>query len=126
MHGGVAGLEVVARPGLVAQAPDCYAGVVDAGVCHGHHASHVLVAELGHVAQAGLAIEILMALHIGLGLEPDAILVAEIIEVRVVGVVGSAHVVDVGALHHHHLFLHLLPRDGMSACGVCLVAVHAF
>ena len=123
MHGSIAGLEVVARSGLVAEAPDGHAGVVDTGHGHGHHAAHVLVAELRHVAQAGIAIKVFVALDIGFSLEPDAVLVAEIIEIGVVGIVGRTHMVYVGALHHHHLVLHLLACDGMAACGVGLMAV---
>ena len=32
--------------------------------------------------------------------------------------------VDVGALHHHHLFLLHLTSDGVTHCGVALVTVH--
>ncbi len=34
--------------------------------------------------------------------------------------------VDVGALHHHHLFLHPVTADGMTNGGVRLVTVHTF
>ena len=66
-----------------------------------------------------------MALQVGLGLQIDAVFIAEIVEVWIVRIVTGAHVVDVSALHHHNLFLHLLARDGMSALGVRLMSVHA-
>ena len=118
-------LEVVAGTGLVAQTPDHDAGVVHSGPRQFHHAGDMCWTPFNGVGERCLAVVVLVALQVGLGLQIDAVFIAEIVEVGVAGVVRRAHVVDVGTLHHHHLFLHLLARDGMSALGVRLVAVHA-
>ena len=65
-----------------------------------------------------------MAFEVGLGFEIDAEFVTEIVEIRVAGIVRRAHVVDVRPFHHHHLFKHLLSRNGVASFGIRLVAVH--
>ena len=66
-----------------------------------------------------------MTLDVGFVLEVEAVFVAQVIEVGVVGVVAQAHVVDVALLHEHYLVLHLPAGDGVARRGVVLVAVHA-
>ena len=91
-----------------------------------HHACHVGCAPFNRVGERCLAIVVFVALEVSLCLQPDAVLVAEVVEVWVVAVVRRAHMVDVGAFHHHHLLLHLPAGDGMAALWIGLVAVHAF
>ena len=117
--------EVVAGAGLIAQRPDADRGMIDVLMHHLHIACHVLVAELWHPRQRLVAVVILMALDVGFILEHDAIFVAEIIPIGVVGIMTVAHVVDVAALHQHHLFFHLFASDGVAPLRGIFVAVHA-
>ena len=66
-----------------------------------------------------------MALHVGLGQHIDAVLVAEVVEVGVVGIVRGAHGVDVQTLHSYHIVQHLLLRDGAASEPAVVVAVDA-
>ena len=67
-----------------------------------------------------------MAFKVGLAFKIDAVFVAEIVEVRVVGVVGGAHMVDVGTLHGHDLVFHLTARDDVSRSRIGVVPVDTF
>ena len=124
LDGVVAVHEVLARSGLVAEAPDADRGVVDGGVNHLHVACNVCVLELRHVGEAGFAVVVLVALDVGFVLKIDAVFVAEVVPVGRVGVVAVAHVVDVAALHEEHFLLHLLARYVMSRLRVVFVTVH--
>ena len=74
---------------------------------HGQDTVDVSRAEFGYMRERCVSIEILVAFKVGLTFKIDAVFVAEIVEVRVVGVVGGAHMVDVGTLHGHDLAFHL-------------------
>ena len=63
--------------------------------------------------------------HIGFGHHVEAILVAEVIPVRVVGIVAGAHRIDVELLHELDILLHALARNHIAAVRVEFVAVHA-
>ena len=120
----IAILEVVAWSSLVAKAPYHYRRTVDGGVHHLHIACNMGVAELLDVRCRLLAIVVFVALDVGLVLQVDAILVAQVVPVRRIGVVAVAHVVDVAALHKEHLFLHLLARYVVASLRIVLVAVY--
>ena len=81
---------------------------------------------LSRMRKRRFTVVVLVALNVSLVLEVQAVLVGEVVEVGVVAVVREADMIDVAALHQHHLLLHLLPRDGMARRGIRLVAVHAF
>ena len=66
-----------------------------------------------------------VALHIGLGDQHDAILVAQLVEARVVGVVGRAHRVDVVLLHELQVAAHAIEAHGAALVIVVIVAVDA-
>ena len=125
VQGVVRRYEVLSRPGLVSERPDHHRGVVHMGVCELHDAGHVRGLEFGDMRQRGVAVIVLVALDVGLILEVDAVLVAEVVPAGVAGVVGVAHVVDVSALHEHDLALHLLRGDGVAHRGIDLLTVHA-
>ena len=123
---GVVGIyEILAGAGLVAQTPNAHRGVVHGGVHHFEVARHVLVAELGHMAQRSISIVVFVALDVALVFEVDAIFVGQVVPIGGVAVVAVAHMVDVRALHEHDFALHLFARDGVSALGARLVAVNA-
>ena len=65
-----------------------------------------------------------MTLNVCLALQVDTILVAEIIEVRVVRIMRGTYVVDIRTLHQHNLMFHLLTRDNLTCQWVGIVAVH--
>ena len=96
------------------------------GAYHLHIACNVHVAEFLYVAQTLATIVVFVTLDVCLILEHDAVFVAKVVPIRIVGIVAVADVVDVSALHNHHLFLHLVAVDGMSARTTCLVASPAW
>ena len=125
MEGVVGRHEVLARSGLVAQRPDDHGRMVDVRMCQLHDAGHVGCLELGHVRQGGVAVVVFVAFEVGLIFQIDAILVAEVVPVRIIGIVRVAHVVDVAALHQHDFLFHLLHRDGVARSRIDFLTVHA-
>ena len=123
LDGLVGGYEVLARASFVAERPEAYGGMVHVGVYHFHVAGHVGIAEFLHVGEAGFAVIVFVAFDVGFVFEVDAVFIAEVVPVGVAGIVRVAHVVDVAALHEHHLVFHLLAGDGMAQFGAVLVAV---
>ena len=67
-----------------------------------------------------------MTLYVGFTLKIDAIFIAEIIKVRIVRIVGSSDVVDVGLLHEHNLMFHLFTRNHLTSQRICVVTINAF
>jgi hypothetical protein len=65
-----------------------------------------------------------VSLEIALVDHPQAVLVAQIEEVRVWRVVTTSHCVDVVPLHQQDILEHDLHRDGPALVGVKLVPVH--
>ena len=66
-----------------------------------------------------------MALDIALVLEVDAVFIAQIIPVRIVGIMRIAHVIDIAPLHEHYVGHHARPGHSVAHLGRCLVAVDA-
>ena len=66
-----------------------------------------------------------VALHIGLGHQHDAVLVAQLIEARIVGVVGRTHRVDVVLLHELEVAAHVIETHGAALVVIVIVAVDA-
>ena len=125
LNGLVGSYKVLTRSGFVAQRPNHDGGTVDGAVHHLHVACHVCVAPLLRMRERCCTIVVFVRLQVGLILQIDTILITQVIPVGIVGIVGVTHVVDVGSLHHHHLFEHVLTRQCMSRLGSCFVAVHA-
>ena len=126
MEGIVGRHKVLARPGLVAQRPDDYRRMVDVCMCQLHDACHVGRLKFGHMRQRGITVIILVAFDVGLILQIDAILVAEVVPVRIVGVVRVAHMVDVATLHQHDFLFHLLHRDSVACSRIDFLTVDTF
>ena len=87
LDGFVGSLEIVAWPGFVAKAPDDDARSVHVRAYHFYIACHVGSAPLLRVRERCVAVIVFVALDVGFILQIDAILVAEIIPVGVVGIV---------------------------------------
>ena len=66
-----------------------------------------------------------VALHIGLGHQHDAVLVAQLVEARVVGIVRSAHRVDVVLLHELKVMAHTIETHGAALVVIVIMAVDA-
>ena len=124
LQGIVGGNEVLAGTCLVTQRPDNDTSVVHVGVSHFHHTGNVGLLPLLGVRDGCLAVVVLVALDVCLVLQIDTVLVAEEVPVGVAGIVRVAHVVDVGALHQHNLFLLHFACDGMTNGRMALVAVY--
>ena len=132
-------LEGAAVGALVAGGPGDDAGAVLLAVDAQAHAVHGGLGPLGVVRdglvpvldlvlpggvgeEAGLGA---VALVVRLGHDVEAVLVAELVEARVIGVVGGAHRVDVVLLHEPQVALHMGEVDGGPGDGVGVVAVDA-
>ena len=68
------------------------------------------ILELRHMRQVPVAV----TLHVGLSQHVHAILVAEVVEHRIVGIVRRTYSVDIQALHTQDILLYLLGSDGTS------------
>ena len=66
-----------------------------------------------------------MALHIGLGDQHNAVLVAQLVEARVIGIVRGAHRVDVVLLHELQVAAHAIEAHGAALVIVVIVTVDA-
>ena len=119
--------DVAAIAALVAHRPHNDAGVV--ALLHHQALNTVDVGRLPCrvVGDQGDIADILeaVALHIGLGDQHDAILIAQLVEARVVGVVGRAHRVDVVLLHELQVAAHAIEAHGAALVIVVIVAVDA-
>ena len=124
---GVHRADVAAIAALVAHRPHNDAGVI--ALLHHQALNAVDVGRLPCrvVGDQGDIADILeaVALHIGLGDQHDAILVAQLVKARVVGVVGRAHRVDVVLLHELQVAAHAIEAHGAALVIVVIVAVDA-
>ena len=126
-HVVVAGLEVDARPGLVAHRPQDDGGVVLVALDHPPHPVEVRLHQLGLLAErvARPVVEVAVALDVGLVDDVEPVAVGERVEARVVGVVARADGVDVALAHQLEVADHALHRDHVAVDRVVLVAVDA-
>ena len=124
---GVHRADVAAVAALVAHRPHNDAGVV--ALLHHQALNAVDVGRLPCrvVGDQGDIADILeaVALHIGLGDQHDAILVAQLVEARVIGIVRGTHRVDVVSLHELQVAAHTIEAHGAALVIVVIVAVDA-
>ncbi len=121
-------VEVVAVARLVAQRPEGHAGVVLVALEHVARAVHVGGQPLGIVAQRAAAAQVVVhavRLDVGLVVDVDAVLVAQLVEAAVLRVVAQTHGVEVVALHQLEVAAHELLVDVVARALVVLVHVHA-
>ena len=122
----VHGSDVAAVAGLVAERPDDDGGVVLLGVhvaldaIHEHRLPEGVVGDAAEIADVGKTV----GLHVGLRHHEQTVLVAQLVETRVVRVVGGAHRVEVVLLHQHDIALHPIHADRTALEVVVVVAVH--
>ena len=119
--------DVAAIAALVAHRPHNDAGVV--ALLHHQALNTVDVGRLPCrvVGDQGDIADILeaVALHVGLGDQHDAILIAQLVEARVIGIVRGAHRVDVMLLHEFQVAAHAIETHSTALVIVVIVAVDA-
>ena len=66
-----------------------------------------------------------MAFEIGFSTDVEAILVAKVIPIVVIGIVAGAHGVDVHLLHLEHILEHTFATDHITSIGVKFMTIGA-
>lgn len=112
--------EVGAVAGLVAQGPEDDGGMVLGAVNHAHVALHVRLLPGGFSGNVHAAVADSVGLAVGFIHHVQAVAVAQVVEIGVVGIVGTAHGVDVVRLDDLYVLLHHLPAEwrGHSPDGI--------
>ena len=130
LEGTAVGALVAGGPGddagAVLLAVDAQPHAVDSGLGPLRVVGDGLVPVLDLVVPGGVGQEPALgavALVIGLGHDVEAVLVAQLVEARVVGVVGAAHRVDVVLLHQAQVPQHVLQVDDGAGGGIGVVPV---
>ena len=118
----VAGAEVLAVAGFVAEAPHHDRGVVAVAQHHAVDAVH----EGRNPRLAVRDALVGMVFEVGFAHAVESVMVEHRIHAGVVGIMAGAHGVDVVLLHQQHVAQHCLVGDGAPALGIGVVAVHAF
>ena len=121
-HHGGAGIVMFAVTGLVAQAPHDDAGMIAIPLDHAAHSLQPRRSVSRVVAEAGVeavTLDVRFVDHV------QPVLVAQVVEAVVVGIVRGAHGVDVGALHREDVLAHVVDGDGLSPLGMMIVAIDA-
>ena len=121
----VGGLEIRTVTGLVAQAPDYDAGVVEIPQDHPLVADQVGRLEIIPAGQGRRTVTDTVGLDVPFIGHIQAILVAERIPTRVVRIVGRTHRIDIQLLHNLDILNHLSLRDDIAARRTEFVAVGA-
>ena len=114
-------LEVVTVARFVTKRPDEDANMVA-------HPLHVVLRTFHHSRTERLhrrKFLVCMALHIGFSQHIETILVAKVVEHRIVRIVRSAHRIDVQPLHRLDVLFYLFCRDGTAVDRTEVVTVHA-
>ena len=132
LEGAAVGAFVARRPGDDARPvplPDhAAAHPIERGLRPGRVVRDRLVPVLDLVVPGGVSQETglgSVALVVGLGHDDEPVLVAQLVEAGVIGVVGAAHRVDVVPLHEGQVAVHVLQVDHRPGGGVGVVAVDA-
>ena len=125
LHGLERGEEVRTGPGLVAERPHHHRRVVLEVLDVGHVAVDVRGLGLLAVRETLRAVAVAVRFQVRLGGQVDAVLVAQLVPARVVGIVAGADVVAVALLEHLEVAAHLRLADGVAGVGPHLVAVRA-
>ena len=122
IHGTAAVISVVAPIALVVVLPDDDAGAVLQLLQSRNTAVEDHFFAQGHLVACTVALK-LMTLQIGLGIDIQAVLIAKIIEIIIVGVVSRGNCVDVVLLHDGNIQLHDLGTDILAVDRICLMAI---
>lgn len=118
-------VEILRVFGFVTQTPYYHAGVV---IVQGDVmlvALHNLLCEEWGSGDGILAISESMTFLVGLSNEVEAVLVAEVVPARIIGIMACAYGVDIEALHNFNVLNHTLEGYVVTTVGVHFVAVGA-
>ena len=121
LQGLVALLEIGAESGFVAQGEDDHAGVVLGALVHAEFALQHGRVEAGVARHAAPAV----ALDVGLAADIESVLVAELVEAALLGIVARADGVDVVLLHQLEVAAHQLLGHDVAGVGGVLMDVDA-
>ena len=120
-------VKVVPVARFIAHRPNDDARVVAVAFDHALHAAHVGVEPSRIVAQRPVQIvPHAVRFDVGLVVHVQAVFVAEVVPVGVVGVMRGAHCVEVVGLHQADVLAHGFARNHVPRFEVVFVAVHAF
>ena len=120
-------VKVVPVARFIAHRPNDYARVIAVAFDHALHAAQMGVQPIWIVAER--AVQIVphaVRFDVGLVIHVQAVFVAQVVPVGVVGVVRRPHGVDVVGLHQSDVLEHGLARHHVPCFEVMLVAVDAF
>ena len=87
---------------------------------HEHRLPAGVIGDTAEIADVGKAV----GLHVGLRHHEQAVLVAQLVEARVVRVVGGTYRVEVVLLHQHDIAFNTIHADRAALEVVVVVAVH--
>ena len=121
----VAGLEVGAHARLVAHRPDDDRRMVLVAQHHAPVALHVRLCISRHLGQRVFVVAHAVRLDVGLVHDIDAVAVAQLVPLRVVGIVARAYGVDIHLFHDADVLDHPFAAYHIAADGIHLVAVGA-
>ena len=121
-------VEVVAVAGLVAEGPDGDAGVVLVALVHVDGTVHVGGEPLGVVAEGSALAQVVVhavRLDIGLIVDVQSVLVAELVETAALGIMGQTDGIDVVLLHQLQVTADQVLGDIVAGKGIVLVGIDA-
>ena len=126
LDGRVGRGEVFARPRFVAHAPDDDGRMVLVPFHRGQVAVHRSLFPFLAMRERAFTVAVAVGFHVGLVHEIQSVDIAKIIPVVVLGIVGIAHTVAMGALQFEDIQFLRFRRHVMPVHRVRLVAVRAF
>ena len=125
LHPVIGVVEGRAVAGLVAERPEDDGRMVEIPLDIAHVALQVGEFIGGVLGKGPFAVAHAVGLEVGLGHHVDAVLVAEVVPIVVVGIVAGADCVDIELLHDEDVLQHPLPGHHVTAVRVQFVAVGA-
>ncbi len=87
---------------------------------HEHRLPEGVIGDAAEIAHVGKTV----GLHVGLRHHEQTVLIAQLVEARVVRVVGGAHRVEVVLLHQHDVAFNTVHTDRTALEMVVVVAIH--
>ena len=114
-------LEVVAASALVAGTPSEDAGMIAKGADVSLVALHHRLSEELHAGEASISV----AFDVGFSKDIEPVLIAQFVEIGVVGIVACADCVDVEPFHGQHVLKHLFAADGPAVLLTDVVTINA-
>ena len=89
-------------------------------------ALHNLLGKLRLLGLGRIFVTESVALLVGLSTDIEPVLIAEVVPLRVIGIVAGTHGINVETFHNLDIFNHPIPTYYISAVGIHLVSVGSF